>query len=448
MAAIAVLALMVLAIVPAVRADPDNRAGEQNHEETGDQQQQGYGDENRYRERDENQDREESGNQFHGGVEEEYARGRQSYTNAWMNYQDTHGEWQSARDNFQAATSRWRSDKTDSNFSQLVSASKHSADKAAEMMIRSMEMVRARVEATLGMSDNEKSQIYDEIDNYIDEVRAKQLSIQNAGDKSQIRAAAGELQQYWLQVRMRLQQINGEAALGLANVVLQRVEAFAARVEARIQLLKDNGIDTSNYDNSLADLRAKIEVTRQMMAQAENGVEQMTDNETFMERFSEAQRIMKQAMNYLKSALEDLKDIIQEARGRGHNITIEGSGTLTAEGNGRVEITGTGTVQVLAPIDGNVLVTLNATVTTSGDGTTESIDNNWVLYQGYDNLTITGTDMTAIIAGNGIDIIASGTGVVRLSGRGIFSTYGENSYVDDDWEESETTVTLQTGEAA
>gem|GEM_PF-5638208 len=423
------LALMVLAIVPAVNADQGDRGTEQN---------QGLGNQSQYG----------NGNQFQGEVEEKYARGRQSYSYAKTNYQNSHEEWQSARDNFQAAMSRWRSDKTDSNFSQLVSASKNSAGKAAEMMIRSMEMVRARVEATLGMSDNEKNRLYDEIDNYINEVKAKQFSIQNAGEKNQIRAAAGELHQYWLQIRMRLQQINGETAVGLANVVLQRVEAFAARVEARIQLLKDNGVDTSNYENLLANLHAKIEVARQMIVQAENGVGQMTDNGTFMERFREAQMVMRQAMNYLKGALEDLKDIIQEARIRGHNITIEGSGTLTAEGNGRVEITGTGTVQVLAPIVGNVLVTSNATVITSGDGTTENIDNNWIQYEGYDNLNITGTDMSVIIAGNGIDIIASGTGIVRISGRGIFSTYGENSYVDDDWEDTETTVTLQTGEAA
>lgn len=445
MAAIAVLALMVLAVVPAVSADTDNgRTGEKNQGTTGQQGNTGnqsqYGDGNQYGQ--------ESSNQFHRRVEEMYARGMQSYSNAKMNYQNSQGDWQSARDEFQQAMSRWRSDKTDSNFSQLVSASKHSADKAAEMMIRSMEMVRARIEATLGMSENEKNRLYNEIDNYISEVRAKQLSIQNAGDKSQIRAAAGELHQYWLQIRMRLQQINGEAALGMANVVLQRVEAFAARVEARIQLLKDNGVDTSNYENLLANLRLRIEAARQLMAQAENGVERMTDNEAFMESSREARRAMKQAMNYLKDALNDLKGIVQESRRRGHNITIEGSGTLTAEGNGRVEITGTGTVRVLAPIDGSVLVTLNATVTTNGDGTTESFDNNWVQYQGYDNLIITGTDMTVIIAGKGIDIIASGTGVVRLSGRGIFSTYGENSYVDDDWEESETSVTLQTGEAA
>ncbi|MFH1820977.1 MAG: hypothetical protein ABH852_00830 [Methanobacteriota archaeon] len=455
MAAIAVLALMMLAVLPAVRADQeDGEVGEQNREGAENQHQEGVdnqphdGDENQYREGEENRYHEGSGDQFRGGVENAYQRGRESYANAKMNYQDSHKDWKDASDNFKEAMTRWKGDKTDKNFSQLVSASKHSADKAAEMMIRSMEMVRARIEATLGMPNNEKNQLYAEIDNYTNEIRAKQMSIQNAGDQQQIRAAAGELQRYWLQIRVRLQQMNGETIVELATVILQRVQAFAARVEARIQQLKDNDFDTSSFETMLAELRSKIDLAQQTLAQAESDLSQITDNEAFMDIFKEVQKNVRGAVSHLKEALGDLKDIIQGVRGRGHNVTIEGSGTLTAEGNGRVEITGTGTVEVRKPIDGNVRVSLNTTVTTSGNGTTNNIDNNWIQYQGYDNLVITGTDMKVVIEGNGIDIVASGTGTVRITGQGTFSTYGENNYVDDTWKDSESEVTLATGEAA
>ena len=99
MAAIVVLALMMLAVLPAVRADPDNGgAREQNRE--GAENQPHVGDENQYREGEENLYPEGSGDQFHGGVEKEYERGRESYTYAKMNYQDSYEDWEDARDNF------------------------------------------------------------------------------------------------------------------------------------------------------------------------------------------------------------------------------------------------------------------------------------------------------------------------------------------------------------
>ncbi|MBC7219353.1 MAG: hypothetical protein H5T49_04385 [Hadesarchaea archaeon] len=377
-----------------------------------------------------------------------YEKAKGNYERARTDYQNTYSDWNDANSEFNKAMAQWRGNRNQQNFQQLMNAARVAASKAADLMVKNMEMIRARIEASIGISENQKERLYAEIDNYINEIRAKQLNINNAGDDQQIRAAAGELHQYWLRVRVRLQQITGLIMVEFADGMVQRVRAIASRVEAKIQLMKDNGIDTSALENWLADARLKIEAAEQSLAEAENLAHQINENTSFAEMYPAIQERIREAVQYLKDALNGLKNTLTEMKRHGYHVTIQGTGTLVAQGNGSIHLTGTGTIEIRAPIDGNFIVSPNATVTTSGDGTKTVLGNGFVQYQGYDNALITGTDIIVDINGSGIDIVASGTGRVRITGYGTYKVYGENQTGEGTWDANGITVILETGESA
>jgi hypothetical protein len=376
-----------------------------------------------------------------------YEKAKGKYEQAKSEYQDIYSQWNDANKEFNQAMSQWRGNRNQQNFSQLMNAARGAATKAAELMVKNMEMVRARIEASIGISENQKERLYAEIDNYINEIRAKQLQIQNAGDQQQIRAAAGELHQYWLQIRVRLQQMTGEMMVNFAEGMVQRVRAIVATVETRVQSMKENGIDTSALENWLAEARSNISAAELKIAEAENIVNQINENTSFAEIYGGIQARIREAVSYLKESLKELKDTISEMKRHGYHVTIQGTGTLVAQGSGSIHLTGTGTVEVRAPIDGNMIVSPNATVTTSGNGVKTLLGNGFYQYQGYDNALITGTNITVDINGNGIDIVASGTGRVRITGTGTYQCYGENQTGEGNWNANGITVVLETGQA-
>jgi hypothetical protein len=376
-----------------------------------------------------------------------YEKAKGKYEQAKSEYQDIYSQWNDANKEFNQAMSQWRGNRNQQNFSQLMNAARGAATKAAELMVKNMEMVRANIEASIGISENQKERLYAEIDNYINEIRAKQLQIQNAGDQQQIRAAAGELHQYWLQVRVRLQQMTGEMMVNFAEGMVQRVRAIVATVETRVQSMKENGIDTSALENWLAEARSNISAAELKIAEAENIVNQINENTSFAEIYGAIQARIREAVSYLKESLKELKDTISEMKRHGYHVTIQGTGTLVAQGSGSIHLTGTGTVEVRAPIDGNMIVSPNATVTTSGNGVKTLLGNGFYQYQGYDNALITGTNITVDINGNGIDIVASGTGRVRITGTGTYQCYGENQTGEGNWNANGITVVLETGQA-
>ncbi|MGQ9788950.1 MAG: hypothetical protein ACUVQM_06605 [Candidatus Hadarchaeaceae archaeon] len=381
-------------------------------------------------------------------IAQPYEKARGNYERARSDYQNAYSDWNDANNEFNKAMSQWRGNKDQQNFQQLMNAARTASSKAADLMIRNMEMIRARIEASLGISENQRERIYTEIENYINEIRAKQLNINNAGEEQQIRDAARELHQYWLRVRVRLQQITGLMIVDFAEGMVQRIRAIMASVETKIQLMKENGIDSSALENWLADARLKIEAAEQKLAEAENLVNQINDNSSFAEIYRAIQERIRETVQYLKDALKGLKNTIMEMKRHGYHVTIQGSGTLAAQGNGHIRLTGTGTVEIRAPITGNLIVTPNATVVTSGDGTKTELGNGSFLYQGYDNALITGTEITVVLEGNEIDIVASGTGMVKLTGYGTYKVYGENQTGEGTWDAGGLTVILETGETA
>lgn len=354
--------------------------------------------------------------------------------------------WQTARADFFQALAEWRANPTEANLANLVQVTKDSAVEMSNVMIKYLQLLRIGVESTRGLSDEEKTQFYAEIDGYISELQAKQAAVQGAENAQEVRDTARELWDYWIQIRVRVKYITGRLFTATAEAALWRAQAFAGWVEARIEELKENGIDTSALESWLADFNSNLELAEQRIENAKVKVEEITDNVTFLQMFAAADAHIRAAVSYLREALKDLRDIIVEMRSKGYTVTLSGSGTLVARGTGSAYISGTGAVHVRAPIQGTMLVSPNAVVTTAGVGTKTVLENGWVQYQGYGGAVVAGTDIVVDISGEGISILACGIGTATLTGTGWYRTYGVSYYGADDWTATGFTVTLETGE--
>lgn len=374
-----------------------------------------------------------------------FEEARERYQTAREAFQSAYTDWLSAKADFIQARVQWRQDRTDANLANVVEKAKISLLKADNLMIRRLEALRVRVEATRGLSDNEKAAIYAEIDADISWLEGKQADIQAADSVLEIITVASEIWNYWRNVAVRIKQIIGQMLSAWVDALLQRAEAFAGRVEARIEELKDNGIDTSALESWLADYESKLALAEQKYDAAKDKFSKISSVEDANRLFWEGLALIREGNRYLRDAFRSLRDIVSDMRNRGHRVTLRGSGTLVAQGNGRAYISGTGGVRVRALVEGNMIVSPEAGVITDGQGTITELDNGWVKYQGFGRAIVVGTNMVVDINGNGIDIVARGSGTVTLTGNGTYRTFGENFYMDGTWTEVGVTATLATG---
>lgn len=372
-----------------------------------------------------------------------YEEARERYIGGVENFSNAYTAWINARGDFTQARWRWRHGQ--GNLADVVGAAQTATLKADTMMIRRVEVLRYRVQATRGLSDNEKTGIYAEVEAHVGWLQGKQADIQGAGTMQQVRTAAAEIWTYWQQVRVRIKQIVGQILSAWIDAIVQRAEAFAGRIEARIEQLKDNGVDTLALEAWLDDYNSKLALAEEKYDAAKDKFSEISSVEDAFRLFRDGIALIREGNSYLRDAFRALRDIVSDMRSKGHSVTLSGSGTLVAQGNGSAYISGTGGVRVRATIQGTMLVSPNSEVTTTGEGTRTVLDNNWVKYQGYGSATVRGTDIEVDINGNDIDIVARGTGTVRLVGTGSYRTFGENFYVDGTWTAVGVTATLATG---
>ncbi len=378
-----------------------------------------------------------------------YWEARENYKALRDDFEDAYAHWLNTRADFINARTAWRADKTDQTLITNFREALRTALLAAEnFMVKRLEALKARVNATRGLSDDEKTAIYTELDENISWIQGKVAEIQAAENGQQLRALAVELWDYWKQVRVRIRQIAGHLLDLWVDALLQKAEAFAGRVEAKIEELKDNGVNVTEYEENLSTYNSKVTLAEQKYDAAKAKFEEISaaDENNAGQLFRDGLALIREGNTYLKEAFRILWGIIADMKANGHVVTLSGSGTLVAQGDGSAHIVGTGGIKVRSPLVGTLLVSPEAEVTTDGQGTYTTLDNSWVEYQGFGSATIRGTNMTVDINGTSIDIIARGTGTANLSGTGKYRTFGENRYENADWTSAGITATLGTGE--
>jgi hypothetical protein len=375
-----------------------------------------------------------------------FEEARERYQDAREAFQQAYADWLTARADFLDARIQWRKNRTEANLMNAIEKAKIALLKADNAMIRRLEVLRVGVEATRGLTDNEKAAIYAEIDADISWLQEKQEDIQAADNAREIMSIALTVWDYWRDVRVKIKQITGQILSAWLDALVQKAEAFAGRVGAKVQELKDNGIDTSQLEAWLSDYNSKRELAEQKYDAAKEKFSQISSEADADGLFREGVAFIREGNSYLRDAFKALRDIVSDMRKKGHTVTLSGSGTLIGHGDGRAYITGTGVVHVLAPIQGTMLVSPNANVRAVGEGTKTVLENGWVQYQGYGSAMVTGTDIVVDISGTKISLLAAGTGTAVLTGTGWYRTYGENYYRGGPWIATGVTATLATGE--
>jgi hypothetical protein len=355
-------------------------------------------------------------------------------------------DWLSARADFLQAKVQWKQNHTAPNLWNLVNKAKIALLNADNVMIKQLEMLRAKVEATRGLSDNVKTAIYAEIDSNISWLQAEQTAIQNADNQQEVRSVASALENYWLNTRIEIKQIDGQILIAETDALVQKAEAFTGLVEARIQQLKDNGVDTSALENLLANYNSKLGLAEQKYDAAKAKFSQISSVGDADQLFRDGVALIKEGNSYLRDAFGDLRDIVSDMRNGGWPVTLTGSGTLIARGSGSAYISGTGLIKIENIQNSAMTVSPNAHVKTVG-GASENLENGDVKYQGFSWTMVTGTDITTSLSGDNIVLYAHGRGTVTLTGTGTYRTYGEDRYVDGSWKTAGVTENLETGEA-
>jgi hypothetical protein len=387
-----------------------------------------------------------------GALGETWRERKQTFVSRRENFKSTYEIWESAREDLRNAI------EAGAPPSEIRAKARIVAILAYHLRLSYLRHLRARAEATRGLAENDRDAIVAELDIYISTIVSYGENIRAEENWQNKRAIIRELRDYWQQIRARVKQITAQLILAGFRAMVERAEAFAARIEAKIEELKENGENTDALEAWLEDFTSHIENAKDRLENAEAIIQDDTlwENVGFRDIFRAAVAHVRRAVEYLRNAFRELRRIVVDIRLRDRTITLTGSGTFKGRGSGTVDINlEAGMVRIWiwdVAENSTVIVSSNANITGFEEYERTELENeNKIQFKGTGYGKVTGHDITVHIStpGNAKDemsIHAAGTGTLTATGTGWYRTFGENRYMAGEITPEGMSVTLATGE--
>lgn len=346
-----------------------------------------------------------------------------------------------AKDKFKAAKLKARSAKNKPTRDELKNNTVEYLEKSIDYLIAHLEAQKSKAAESSNILPFDAAANLDAHIAQLEDIRAG-LALANSSEEYV--KFAREIEEIAVKARLETRYYAGTLINYRTELFLANADNVSARLDARIQELKDQGVDTAALEKKAQAFKALVEEAREnyqetlVLFESHSGfddsgmVTNIKDARAFLEKATDLQ---KDTLKKLKSAAKHLQDAFKDVKKMSRKkAVVQGTGRLVASGNGRAVIEGD--VNVTLSGNATLKVSSNANVTTNGNGTIEVLGNGEVKYQGYGSVTIEGRDIRIEVSGNGISLEAEGTGKAVLRGNGTYRTEQEFT-ASGEWKKEE-----------
>jgi len=353
-----------------------------------------------------------------------------------MKVGDAQSEYKQSREQYKQATADFRSIRQSmkgnaADADSIVDSAKDLLRAVIDVARAHLNLLAARVEASPVLSDSEKAELLDDINDYLAWYDDKYAEIDDIEDVIGIRDAWREIRDKWHDdVLVTMAQTAAQILNSKVDDMIERAEDASMRMDEFIVRAEERGLDTERleelrdeYDDSIASAKEKNE-------EARDKFDEIPTSGTPLGTYHEGRQILSEAREDFREAFQTLRQFIQEFRSL-VSTHVRGTGTLYAQGDGEAMVKGDGYIEIKAAKGKLTIVDpgKDADITVTGEGTKKETGDRTV-YEGFDGYArVSGPNIHVRIEGTDIDLEASGTGVAMLKGSG---TYWTESMGQDD----------------
>ena len=317
LAALVVMALFVLSIVPLALAGKDQSglSREGQNQENGDanvaEDGEAASDDNVPAERESRRERMDSLREEGKKLKDRVAHAREEFEKVKDQYKEKKHEFEQKKEELKQLNEHAKACKDDSEDCKakkvdLKRGVKQHLIKTVELIDRSLEKLTNRVESSKVLDDAQKEQALSSIAALEEQLTAKKEEIQALADdapKEELKAKIKELKSLWQDVRKEQRRIIADLISHKQESIGNVYAKFGDRVEAQLNKLAEQGADVSKAQELLAQYRAKVDELNAVPA---------GEREQFKQVMHDAKEILRDLLKELKNLKKGLKSEAEE----------------------------------------------------------------------------------------------------------------------------------------
>ena len=361
--------------------------------------------------------------------------------------QEAQQSYQESREKFLDARALLEDSRTSATIFDLKNATRNFLFHSIDYTILHLEVLEARAIRTED-SGFAPCIISDNLEDHIDQLEDQKDDVEAAETREEFQAVIRKIGDIWQHANLESRYFILGTANNRADSFLISGESISDRIEAEIERLAGEGVDTEKLEQLLGEYNEALEEAKYSQEEvkelfgAHNGFDDdgilFRDAEKAREFLDEANSLMRERHQQLKDVTAVLREIFSELKQhRPGSADLSGTGKLTASGNGKATISGNMEMEISArrgvltitDYDGNTEVDI------TGYETKEDLGNGAVMYSGFDGTaSIGGSSVTVVILGDDIELTLKGTSSVVLRGYGTYDVEKDGRHISsNDW---------------
>lgn len=238
-------------------------------------------------------------------------------------YQQTLKEYRKSRTKFIQLKQKYKKELPASAQKEITQNAKLFLINSLSAMIRRLEALKLQVQNYPGISISQKERILNEIDKDIKwlEEKIQQIKEKEEITYQELKDLARQIRQYWLKVHLKTRKYLSQLVLFSIKKATLRLDQFENRIEQKIEILKEKGLDVSSAEQFLTDYQAKIEKAKEELTELFKDYQQITTpqqakefTKKLRERIKAIRLIIRDARDDLIEAVKILRVILREAK--------------------------------------------------------------------------------------------------------------------------------------
>jgi tetratricopeptide (TPR) repeat protein len=213
----------------------------------------------------------------------------------------------------------WKSAVKEGDEEDAIKHAKEYLTSAADLVIDSLEKVRARVVANDDLTEADAKAILAEIDERVAAMEDAKETVADAKTKEEVKAAGKEVMAAWEHSRLKLKIHAEKVAAASVGEIISRSEQLEKRLDIILAEMESNGTVVDDLDEKVDDFSDLVDDARAKYAQAQEYLEQAKAEEDST-LFEKAKTLVRDAHDDLKEANVILMEIVREVKQEGGSL--------------------------------------------------------------------------------------------------------------------------------
>ena len=237
---------------------------------------------------------------------------RQRFENASKNYNIS-------KQQFRQEQQAWKEAVAQGDDDAAIRHAKNYLSNATNLVINSLERLKAKIEANDDLTDEEASAAIKDIDQQIALMKQSQERVLAATTKEEVKAQGKNILDEWKQLRFRFALRSGELVKAQVGDVASRAEALENHLDNIVAQMEEQNATTDEIEEGIARFHESVALAREKLSQAQQLFKEAQQNND-QEQLRQARTMTKEAHEELRQAHNALMNLVRNVKAKGYDV--------------------------------------------------------------------------------------------------------------------------------